>query len=70
MSIYTELKDAGVPIESHFSDLYVKVTNESQEIVGVHRGPGVAIAVFHSPLDNELWFEIPFAFDPYWEGKS
>jgi hypothetical protein len=25
---------------------------------------------FTSNIDGEQWFDIPFAFDPYWEAKQ
>ena len=70
MSLYSELKKAKVKMDHHYSDLYVKITPDSQEIVNRHRNPNRSLTVFRSPIDHHLWFDIPFAYDPYWEKKN
>ena len=64
MSLYTDLKDAGCEVESWASDLYVKSTVESRRIVSA---AGVRASHFVDDIDHDLWIEVPFAFDPYWE---
>lgn len=67
MSLYTDLRDAGVPLDSHESDLYAKLTDESRAIVSrSRRGPGM-VRVFRNAIDGTLWYDLPFAFDPFWE---
>ena len=68
MSIYKDLKAAGVPLDHHESDLYAKVTPESIEIVDKYAYKS-SVRRFTSQIDKESWFDIPFAFDPYWEEK-
>ena len=72
-SIYKVLMDAQVPetdIDNHYSDLYVRATPQNTELLkryyeanGVNRLP----KKFHSKLDNDEWYDIPFAYNPYWE---
>lgn len=72
-SIYKVLMDAQVPdkdIDNHFSDLYLRATPQNTELLkryyeanGVKRLP----EKFRSKLDNDEWYDIPFAYDPYWE---
>lgn len=68
MSIYTQLKAIGVPMGSHESDLYVKDTPEGREIVATHEF-FKSITRFRDQIDNEIWFCIPFAYDPWWEAR-
>jgi hypothetical protein len=69
MSLYTDLLAAGVPLDNHRSDLYAKVTPESRVLVDAyeHRKN---VTVFVSQVDGEPWYDIPFAFDPFWERKE
>ena len=69
-TIYDELKAAGVPLDSHESDLYAKVTDISREIMlrrpvtdPIRRN----VRVFVSQIDERLWYDIPFAYTPWWE---
>lgn len=76
-SLYDELRAAGCEIASHESDLYVKATTLAREIIR-RRVDGGCIAsrnatLFRSdnPRDNgALFFDCPFAFDPYWEKRA
>ncbi len=67
-SIYEEMKAAGIEIDHHESDFYAKVTPESERIVAGYRFRS-QVNRFISNIDNELWFDIPFAFNPFWENK-
>jgi len=68
MSLYTALLAAGVPLDHHESDLYVKVTVESTRIVeNQHKRMP---RLFTSHIDGELWYDIPFAYEPFWEAVS
>lgn len=71
VSIYQRLKSAGVPLDNHESDLYAKVTSASRPIVEerMRSGDHSRVTVFVSQIDGALWYDIPFAFDPFWERK-
>lgn len=74
-SLYHVLLDAQTPetdIDSHFSDLYVRVTPKNTELLrqyydaqGIKKLP----ETFRSNLGDGKWYDIPFAYDPYWEEK-
>jgi hypothetical protein len=68
MSIYKELLDAGVEMDHHESDLYVKVTPKSREILTAY-GRRYA-EVFISEIDGLCWYDLPFAYEPFWEKKG
>jgi hypothetical protein len=67
VSIYEELKEAGVPVDSHESDLYAKVTPVSRGILA--RYPKQSRSCFTSRVDKTAWFDIPFAYDPWWKER-
>jgi hypothetical protein len=66
MSLYEQLKSAGVPLDSHESDLYAKVTPESTAIIEAWHldRPSVLIGTFRS--DGAMWYDIPFEYKPFW----
>ena len=68
-TIYAQLKAAGVPLDHHESDLYAKVTPNSNRIVGGYEHKA-NVTQFTSQTDNAQWFDIPFAYDPFWEDKT
>ncbi len=68
MSLYKELKAAGIETDNHESDLYVKDSPEAREIVHRHRPE--APRAFRSEVDGEIWLDVPFAFEPFWDAKA
>lgn len=69
MSLYSELKGAGIKLDNHFSDLYFECTELSTKILKRHPECRTA-QTFISRLDKKRWYEVPFAYVPYWEGKK
>ena len=49
-------------IEHWYSDLYVKVTPFSKEIVSKYTYKN-QVKTFIDQIDHELWFDIPFCYD-------
>ena len=47
------------------TDLYLKVSEKSEEIVARYDYKFI-VEKFRSPLDGCLWFDIPFAYTPAW----
>jgi len=68
-SIYEQVIDAGLPFDHHESDLYIRVCPKAWAMVAcyVHK-PNVTI--FTSQLDGQEWFDVPFAYDPFWENAE
>ena len=67
MTLYEELKRAGVRMSNYRSDLYFEDTETTREILGRH---GKTHSRFSNQVENETWIEVPFAYDPYWEAKQ
>ena len=67
MDIYNEMLALGVKIDHHESDLYVPVTPETTKIVNQYEFKSVKS--FINNIDGKRWYDIPFAYKPYWEKK-
>lgn len=70
--VYRALKESGLPLDHHESDLYVIDSPQARRILqvyGLSLGPG-RITRFVSQIDRRHWLDIPFAYTPFWEGKT
>lgn len=71
LSLYQLLIAAGCEIDHHESDLYVKATSEASRIIESYPlASNYQYTLFVSPVDNQDWWEIPFAYEPFWEGRT
>jgi hypothetical protein len=53
-------------ISHHQSDLYLKVNGVSETLVSNYMYKS-SVKRFISQIDKTLWFDIPFAYDPFWD---
>jgi hypothetical protein len=64
ITLYEQALKAGLEVDHHYSDLYIKYTPEARRLVKDYK---------HSCFldsNGELWIEIPFYYDPFWrKGK-
>ena len=79
MSLYTEMKQAGIQTDHHESDLYVIDCPEARAILENHglKVDGWNVQPFMSPSKHTIgataWLDIPFAYVPFYlidGGKS
>jgi hypothetical protein len=68
-AIYEEMVKLGVEIGSHASDLYVPVTPETKAVVDQYDSK-CNVTTFKNNIDGKQWYDIPFAYLPYWEKKQ
>ena len=72
-TIYESLKFAGCRLAFHESDLYVKVDKVSRRVLREAaedgRFPNPQPTLFQSEDGSGLWWEINFAYDPFWEKR-
>jgi hypothetical protein len=69
LSLYEELVAAGFPLSNHFSDLYFPDTPQTRAILDRHpvQKTNATNFVNQAPLNKgQLWIDVPFAFDPWW----
>lgn len=62
--LYDTLIAYGCNVDSHESDLYVKVTDVSQHILRCY---GKAAQIFRSQIDGSAWYDVPFMYKPFWD---
>lgn len=73
-TLYQRLLEAEIPaqyIDHHESDLYVRLTPKTDEIIEqFYKEKGMA-SYHHAPTfkanDGHIWFDCAFAYDPYWQ---
>lgn len=76
VSLYSMLaQDPGVgqdEIGNHESDLHFKDTPDTRRVVGNYQDAGGAAIpqMFTSEIDGQPWFEVPFAYDPFWQRQN
>lgn len=64
-TIYQKLLAAGCTVEGHESDLYTPATDAATALLFDHRQ---GVTTFKGS-DGRLWFDVPFAFDPFWANR-
>ena len=65
-NIYQVVKAAGIEIDHHESDLYIPVNEFSMNIVREYKFKD-NVTRFRSRIDGAMWYDIPFAYEPFWE---
>ena len=68
MSIHSELKEAGVKLDSHYSDLYAEKTPESKKIIDKYEFKK-NVTTFINQKNNKVWYDIPFANQDWWDKR-
>lgn len=68
-NIYEEMINAGVVCSSHCSDLYVPVNAITTEIISRYDFK-CNVTRFISQIEKVPFYDIPFAYTPYWEHKQ
>lgn len=64
---YQQAIDAGLEVASYNSDLYIRHGSErAAEIVADCRN----VTVFTADDGSGVWYEVPFAFTPFWERST
>ena len=70
--LYDALIDATTPAERdhHASDLYIKVTPATARIIDRYAYRH-QVETFRDQTDprRALWYDVPFAYLPYWQGQ-
>lgn len=64
MSIYSEMKQAGIETDHHYSDLYVIDCPEARAILANHgkKVDGWNVQRFTSQIDGKPWLDVAFSY--------
>lgn len=71
-TLFQSIREAGIPYTNHESDLYIKATPETRAILSrfpLNKANATGFINQAAPHKGELWLDVPFAFDPFWESK-
>ena len=68
--LYDEIVKVVQPdqIGSWTSDLQCKVMKDTTAVIDRYKYKHL-VTTFRSAIDGTLWYEIPFAYTPWWEGR-
>lgn len=69
-SLYSEIVSAGQPVDNHYSDLYFPVNEKTTAILASFPESWSIAKCFKNQIDGATWYDVPFAFLPYWEAKQ
>lgn len=68
-TLYEALIAANIPIDHHESDLYFPNVEAARVILRQYPEQHKLGRTFIPVYDTTItWIEVPFAYDPYWEG--
>lgn len=63
-SLYELCVEAGLTIDHHESDLYIKDCTAARVLLSTH---GQHFEIFLSEVDGVVWLDVLFAYQPYWD---
>jgi len=66
-TLYQSACKAGLAIDSHESDLYLKDCLEARRLVQNSRS---AHSFFTNQIDGKRWIDVPFCYDPWWAARA
>lgn len=73
-TLYQKFKDAGIVMDNYESDLYVQDSQMVQDILKNHRlkndGYPKSVRKFTESQTKQVWLDIPFGYEPFWENKN
>ena len=67
--LYGDLRAAVVPIANHESDLYFADSANEREILARFPYSAKLATRFENQQNGETWWDVPFAFLPWWENR-
>jgi hypothetical protein len=65
-NIYDRACIQHLEIASHYSDLYLKQSPLATQLVKDYTY-SAQVSTFLSAIDGVVWYDIPFAYTPYWD---
>ena len=69
MSLYEKVVAAGIKHSNHASDLYIPVNEDTTKLIAEYEYK-CNVTKFVSQIDGKVWFDVPFAFIPWWEARQ
>jgi hypothetical protein len=67
--LFEQVKSAGIEYDHHESDLYIPVTQRTLAMLEQYEFKS-GVTAFTSQIDGKVWYDVPFAYEPFWEAKQ
>lgn len=67
--IYNRVIALEIKHSHHESDLYIPVNEQTQPLIKEYEFAS-NVTTFKNNIDGKLWYDIPFAYLPYWDTKN
>ena len=67
-AIYDKVIELGIIHDHHESDLYIPVNEQTKNLVKAFEY-STMVETFKSQIDGSFWYNIPFAYTPWWEER-
>jgi hypothetical protein len=68
VGIWYKVQELGIEYASHESDLYIPVNEQTEELIKNYMFKK-SVGRFINNIDKKLWFDIPFAYIPFWDNR-
>lgn len=69
VSLWEQVKAAGIQHASHETDLYLPVNEQTRALIRGYRFKE-NVTTFQNQVEGGTWYDIPFAYLPAWEAKQ
>lgn len=66
-TLYQECVECQIPMRNHASDLYIPANEDTIHLLKKHNKRATT---FLNQVEGGLWFDVAFAFDPWWVAKA
>lgn len=66
--LWNKVVELGIEHDSHESDLYIPVNEQTVALIAEYEYKS-NVTTFISQIDKKRWYDIPFAYIPFWEKR-
>ncbi len=66
--LYDQIIARNLEHDHHESDLYLKATGASRQLIACYQHYR-NVRTFRHQVTGELWYDVPFAYAPFWRAK-
>lgn len=68
-TLFQQVQEMGIEYSNHLSDLYIPVNEQTEKLVSNYEFKQ-SVKIFTNNIDKKSWYDIPFAYAPYWENRK
>lgn len=69
LTLFDKIESAGVPHSHHYSDLYIPVNPVTRRLIAEYQYRD-NVTQFVDNQTGEPWYDVPFAYIPFWEARQ